>query len=148
MYRSAKKWHPDAQGGKWLAIKMWLSGWFVFFLLFSSVQCWVNKWPIQTCECTAPPLPPPSAGETPARLSGVSSISEKSSFLWISGQTSDDHSSVTLSPMWLTTDLCLKQHAENKTKIQKDSDCVAGHRYHTSWDWLRNQGDNILDTES
>lgn len=100
------------------------------FLLFSSVQSWVNKWLIHTCECASPLLPPPSAGET---LLGSWKPPEYQKNALFCGFLDKP---LTVTPLW-HAGLHGWLHTENKSKSQHDRDCVTAQRYRTSWDWLR-----------
>lgn len=74
--------------------------------------------------------------------SSASFLCRKNS-LWVSGQTAVDHASMTHALHgWLVSETT----RQNKTRSQTNSDCVT-HRYHTTGDWLRNQEDDILNTE-
>lgn len=99
-----------------------------FFPLFSSIQNWVNKWPICTCECAGPPLPLPSAEKLPC------------GFL---------DKPLLITPPWhaaLHGWLVSETTHQNKARSQNNSDCGT-QRYHTTRDWLTNQGDDILNTQ-
>ena len=115
-------WTPWCSGMEMTSHPNVALDWFVFF--YSSQVCRAG-WVMNNSHlwmCTASSASSLSRKNSHQALRALPSLSK----MLFSGQTSDDHSSMTRSPVWLTTGLCLNQRAENKIKRQNDSDCVTG----------------------